>query len=92
MIKLEINSKHLVEIDTSTSQEFWIHQIIREDCTNLYGFIEVTQRDLFRKIISINGIGPQIGMALLEDLEVNQVVDAIDNNDLTLLNNQPIYG
>ena len=83
--EIQLLSKHLVEIDTSTSQEFWIHQIIREDCTNLYGFIEVNQRDLFRKIISINGIGPQIGMALLEDLEVNQVVDAIDNNDLTLL-------
>ena len=83
--EIQLLSKHLVEIDTSTSQEFWIHQIIREDCTNLYGFIEVNQRDLFRKIISINGIGPQIGMALLEDLEVNQLVNAVDDNDLTLL-------
>ena len=83
--EIQLLSKHLVKIDISTSQQFWIHQIIREDCTNLYGFIEVNQRDLFRKIISINGIGPQIGMALLEDLEVNQVIDAIDNNDLTLL-------
>lgn len=83
--EIQLLSKHLVKIDISTSQQLWIHQIIREDCTNLYGFIEVNQRDLFRKIISINGIGPQIGMALLEDLEVNQVVDAIDNNDLTLL-------
>ena len=83
--EIQLLSKHLVKIDISTLQQFWIHQIIREDCTNLYGFIEVNQRDLFRKIISINGIGPQIGMALLEDLEVNQVVDAIDNNDLTLL-------
>ena len=83
--EIQLLSKNLVKIDTSTSQQFWIHQVIREDCTNLYGFIEVNQRDLFRKIISINGIGPQIGMALLEDLEVNQVVDAIDNNDLTLL-------
>ena len=83
--EIQLLSKHLVKIDISTSQQFWIHQIIREDCTNLYGFIEVNQRDLFRKIISINGIGPQIGMALLEDLEANQLVDAIDNNDLTLL-------
>ena len=83
--EIQLLSKNLLKIDTSTSQQFWIHQIIREDCTNLYGFIEVNQRDLFRKIISINGIGPQIGMALLEDLEVNQLVDAIDENDLILL-------
>ena len=43
--------------------------------------------DLFRKIISINGIGPQIGMALLEDLEVNQLVNAIENNESNLLTN-----
>ena len=40
---------------------------------------------MFRKIISVNGIGPQIGMALLDDLEVNQLVNAIENNDVNLL-------
>ena len=56
----------------SDKLELWIHQIDREDGTSLYGFIEVNQRDLFREIISVNGIGPQIGMALLEDFEVSQ--------------------
>ena len=43
------------------------------------------QRDLFRKIISVNGIGPQIGMALLEDNEVSQFISAIQNNEINLL-------
>ena len=50
-----------------------------EDGAKLLWFIEVNQRDLFREIISVNGIGPQIGMALLEDFEVNQLVKAIEN-------------
>ena len=77
--------KHLSKIDNSNFQEFWIHQINREDGSTLYGFIDINQRDLFRKIISVNGIGPQIGMALLEDNEVNQFISAIQNNDINLL-------
>ena len=80
--------KHLSKIDnsdTSNFQEFWIHQINREDGSTLYGFIDINQRDLFRKIISVNGIGPQIGMALLEDNEVSDFVSAIQNNDINLL-------
>ncbi len=65
--------------------ELWIHQIDREDGTTLYGFVDVNQRDLFREIISVNGIGPQIGMALLEDFEVTQLVNAIENKEFNLI-------
>ena len=71
--------------EDSDKTELWIHQIDREDGTSLYGFIEVNQRDLFREIISVNGIGPQIAIALLEDLEVTQLVNAIENKDSYLL-------
>ena len=80
--------KDLSKIDNSDNSnlyEFWIHQINREDATTLYGFIDINQRDLFRKIISVNGIGPQIGMALLEDNEVSQFISAIQNNDINIL-------
>ena len=83
--EVQLLSKQIVIEDKSIEKEFWIHQITREDCTNLYGFNEINERDLFRKIISVNGIGPQIGMALLDDLEVNQLVNAIERNDVNLL-------
>ena len=83
--EVQLLSKQIVIEDKTIEKEFWIHQITREDCTNLYGFNEINERDLFRKIISVNGIGPQIGMALLDDLEVNQLVNAIESNDVSLL-------
>ena len=83
--EVQLLSKQIVIEDKNIEKEFWIHQITREDCTNLYGFNEINERDLFRKIISVSGIGPQIGMALLDDLEVNQLVNAIENNDVNLL-------
>tara|TARA_Y100001968_G_C19395908_1_gene738311 strand:+ start:1072 stop:1746 length:675 start_codon:yes stop_codon:yes gene_type:complete len=83
--EIQLLAKQLDIIDNSITNEFWIHQINRDDCTNLYGFNELNQRDLFRKIIGINGIGPQIAMALLEEFDVKQLVFAIEDNDIRLL-------
>ena len=83
--EVQLLSKQIVNIDKTNVKEFWVHQINREDGTNLYGFNDINQRDLFRKIISVNGIGPQIAMALLDELEVINLVNAIEDNDLNLL-------
>ena len=83
--EIQLLPKQIELSDESKTNEFWIHQITREDHTNLYGFKEVSQRDFFRKIISISGIGPQIAMALLEDFDVNQLVDAIEEKNIMVL-------
>ena len=83
--EIQLLSKQISIVDKTKDKELWIHQINREDSINLYGFNDINQRDLFRKIISVNGIGPQIGMSLLEDLEVHQLVEAIEENDLKIL-------
>ncbi len=83
--EVQLLSKQINTNDNSIIKEFWIHQINREDSSNLFGFNKVEERDMFRKIISVNGIGPQIGLSLLDDLEVKQLVNAIEGNDLSLL-------
>jgi len=83
--EIQLLPKQIVKAEDSNKIELWIHQIDREDGTSLYGFIEVNQRDLFRKIVSVNGIGPQIGIALLEDFEVTQLVNTIENKESNLL-------
>jgi len=83
--EIQLLERQIVETINAKEIEFWIHQVEREDCTSLYGFIEINQRDLFRKIIAVNGIGPQIGLSLLEDFDVPQLVNAIESNDLIAL-------
>ena len=83
--EIQVLPKHLEEVEVFNKIELWIHQIDREDGTSLYGFIEVNQRDLFREIINVNGIGPQICIAMLEDFEVIQLVNAIENKESNLL-------
>ena len=83
--EIQLLPTQICKKEGSNKIELWIHQIDREDGTSLYGFIEVNQRNLFREIISVNGIGPQIGMALLEDFGVAQLVNAIENKESNLL-------
>jgi len=83
--EVQLLAKQIDLITDSKFVELWIHQINREDSTNLYGFSEENQRDLFRKIISVNGIGPQIGLSLIEDFDVEQLVEAIEENNVSLL-------
>ena len=83
--EIQLLPTQICKEEDSNKIELWIHQIDREDGTSLYGFIEVNQRNLFREIISVNGIGPQIGMALLEDFGVTQLVNAIENKESNLL-------
>ena len=83
--EIQLLPKNISNTKILNQIELWIHQIDREDGTSLYGFTEVNERDLFRDIISVNGIGPQIGMAMLEDFEVAQLVNAIENKESNLL-------
>ena len=83
--EIQLLPKQINKSQDSNKIELWIHQIDREDGTSLYGFVEVDQRDLFRQIISVNGIGPQLGMAMLEDFNVAELVNLIEHKESNLL-------
>jgi len=59
----------------------WLKHIKKEDSDTLFGFISKDQRDFFIQILNIKGIGAQIGMSLLNKFSLNQIINAISNND-----------
>ena len=59
----------------------WLKHIKKEDSDMLFGFKSKEQRDFFIQILNIKGIGSQIGMSLLNKFSLNQLVNAISNND-----------
>ncbi len=70
----------------------WIHQIKREDSDSFFGFKAKAMRDFFRDILQVKGIGPQIGMSLLNKYDLTQILDAVRNKDKTLFNSIPGIG
>ena len=63
----------------------WTHFVVREDAQTLYGFDRRPQRDLFRLLLSVRGVGPGVALALLSGLEVDALVAAIVAGDSAAL-------
>ncbi len=78
----------------SSSRELilWIHQVQREDGSSLIGFLDKLDRNFFRKLISVNGVGPQLAISLLEKKNTHQLIFAIDCKDIPLLISCPGIG
>tara|TARA_Y100001968_G_scaffold333713_1_gene398613 strand:- start:4497 stop:5159 length:663 start_codon:yes stop_codon:yes gene_type:complete len=76
--------EHLL-INKEKNLNLWIHQLFREDEIILYGFQEKFERNLFRKLIEVNGIGPQIAISLLDKYNYIELLIAIRCKDFTKL-------
>ena len=63
----------------------WTHLVVREDAHTLFGFATVEQRDLFRLLLSVRGVGPAMALAMLSGLEADALVDAIVREDTASL-------
>ena len=70
----------------------WIHQIKREESDFLFGFKDKAKRDFFRELLQVKGIGPQIGMALLNKYDLNQIFKSVRDNNNELFNSIPGIG
>lgn len=71
---------------------FYIHDHIREDAHDLYGFLSMDELRLFERMISISGVGPKIALAILSSGSVETVKRAMVNGDLATLTSVPGVG
>ncbi|MBA4243373.1 MAG: Holliday junction branch migration protein RuvA [Pseudomonas sp.] len=68
------------------------HQVVREDAHLLYGFFEKRERELFRELIRLNGVGPKLALALMSGLEVDELVRCVQAQDTAALTKVPGVG
>jgi holliday junction DNA helicase RuvA len=65
------------------------HLVVREDAQLLYG---KRDRDFFRELIRLNGVGPKLALALMSSLEVDELVRAVSAQDTSALTKVPGVG
>ena len=68
------------------------HQAIREDAHLLFGFASRTERDTFRELIKISGVGPKIALAILSGMNADELALAIAGEDTVRLAKVPGIG
>ncbi|MEM8611024.1 MAG: Holliday junction branch migration protein RuvA [Cyanobacteria bacterium P01_H01_bin.105] len=74
------------------SVQIFTHLQNRDDQPVLFGFSSRAERDVFRLAISVSGIGPQMGMALLDTLNLNDFVQAVVSGNARILSQTPGVG
>jgi len=65
--------------------KIYAHQVIREDAHLLFGFAKTDERELFRLLISVSGVGPNTARMVLSSLSPAEVKSAIVNNNVAML-------
>jgi len=69
----------------NTKVKLHTHLSVREDALNLYGFMNITELGMFKLIINVSGVGPQIAMKILSDIKIEDFASAIINEDEKVL-------
>ena len=79
----EISSKNIT---------LWIKHIKKEDSDQLFGFSSKDQKNFFIEILSIRGVGSQIGMGILNKFSISEVIVAIKTQNKKLISSVPGIG
>ena len=89
----EIQTLNNVETDSNEKIiTLWIEHIRREDSEFLFGFVQKEERDFFRDLLKVRGIGPQIGMSLLNKYSINEVKTSLIKQNKDLISSVPGIG
>lgn len=90
---MQVNPRALSELPpVGDPVKIFTHWQSREDLQVLFGFSSRAERDIFRLLISVSGIGPQMGMALLDTLGINELIQSVVNGNARVLARTPGVG
>lgn len=68
------------------------HFVVREDAQQLFGFIELKDKTLFRTLIKVNGVGPKMALGILSSVDSDALVGLVQSNDIAALVAMPGIG
>tara|TARA_A100001388_G_scaffold268824_1_gene244391 strand:+ start:587 stop:1264 length:678 start_codon:yes stop_codon:yes gene_type:complete len=85
---LKLNKDNLSHKDIT----LWVKHIKKEDSDLLFGFSSKDQKNFFNEILSIRGIGSQIGMGVLNKFSISEVINAINTQNKDLISSVPGIG
>ena len=82
---LHISLNTFSSIPDSEAITLYTHLSVKEDSHTLYGFINKTEREIFRLLISVSGVGPSIARTMLSSMSSEEIQQAIATENIPLI-------
>lgn len=82
LLEISINTYEALQKADASSVKLYAHHVVREDAHQLFGFYDMAEREVFRLLISVNGVGNQTARMILSTLTVEELRSAISAQDV----------
>ncbi len=89
---VKASSSVLSSVKAGDESLFYIHDHVREDSRDLYGFSSWSEQEFFEKLLNVSGVGPKVALTLMSSGSIGQVKAAVMQGDLALLTSVPGVG
>ncbi|MGD8617637.1 MAG: Holliday junction branch migration protein RuvA [Gammaproteobacteria bacterium] len=78
--------------DVGADVTLYTHLAVREDAHTLYGFLKLSDRNLFRTLLKVNGVGARLALAILSGMETSRFISCVQEGDTAALVRLPGIG
>lgn len=82
---LNISLNTFSQLPEDESVKIFTHLIVREDSQTLYGFMSIVEREIFKLLISVSGIGPSIARTMLSSLTTEEIQHALATENVSVI-------
>lgn len=91
-ILASMNTFYGLPMDQTAEVTLYTHLAVREDAQTLYGFSSQEERNLFRQLLKVNGVGPKMALAIVSGMTTVELQQVIHAGDITALSRIPGVG
>ncbi|QFP42265.1 Holliday junction branch migration protein RuvA [Borrelia miyamotoi] len=80
-----VSSFYMAKLELLENVEMLTYLYLREDEIKLFGFLNLSEREVFKKLISVDGIGPRAALKILSEIKYSEFISAVEREDVKLI-------
>ena len=82
LLEISLNTYEALRKADAAQVKLYAHLVVREDAQQLFGFSDMAEREMFRLLVSISGVGNQTARVMLSSLTVDELRTAVQTQDV----------
>ncbi len=82
LLEITLNTYEALRNVPTNDVKLYAHHVVREDAHQLYGFYDMAEREMFRILVGVNGVGNQTARVMLSSITVDELRTAIQTQDV----------